>query len=82
MLIEVPGLADGMGSDEGSVPLFLIGNNVVLGAGLHAAATGHAFRKFVSGLLAFGNGRGAGAEIIGAIDGNPRLDFFQSMKDP
>ena len=65
--VEELDLGDGGGADE-------VGVVVELRADLHAAGAGDAVGERVALLLLLREPARAGAEIVGAVDGNPGLD--------
>src|SRR5215469_16029177 len=72
--VEELGLADGGGSDE-------VGGDVELRADLHAAAAGDAVRERVALFLHLRELLGAGAKVVGAIDGDPGLDLLKVLEE-
>jgi hypothetical protein len=52
-----------------------------LRTGLHAATARDATRERVGRLLRFGRLTRAGAEVVGAVDRNPRFDLFQVLEE-
>src|SRR5262245_8131364 len=71
--VEEPHLRERRGPDE-------LGLLVVLRAHLHAAAAGHAARERVAHLLLGGREARPGAEVVRAVDGDPRLDALESVE--
>ncbi len=72
--VEELGLSDGGGSDE-------VGHVVELRADLHAAAAGDAVGEGVALLLDLRELLGAGAEVVGAVDGNPGLYLLEIFEE-
>lgn len=71
--VEHAGLADGGGSDE-------FGAGVYLRAGVEAAAACHAAGEGVGGLLFVLGHLRAGADVVGAVEGDPGFDFLEGFK--
>ena len=97
MGVEKHRLADRMGPDKTSVecglpPLLEIGLRLVvathrlhlrvLRARLQAAATAHALRQRVGIFLLLRRDPRAGAKVVGAFHGHPRLHFFKPTEQP
>src|SRR5947209_3725690 len=74
VVVEEFHLRDGGGADE-------VGLVVELGAGLHAAAAGHAAGDGIHLFLRFGKLAGTGAEIVGSVDGDPGFDALEIFKE-
>src|SRR6185437_12648491 len=72
--IEELGLGDGGCADE-------VGDVVELGADLHADGAGDAVGERVALLLNLRGLLGAGAEIVGAVDGYPGLDSLEVLEE-
>src|SRR6266851_2240552 len=72
--VEELGLGDGGGSDEA-------GGVVELRADLHADGAGDAVGERVALLLHLRKLLGAGAEVVGAVDGNPGLDLLEVLEE-
>ena len=74
VVVEELDLRDGGRADE--VCLF-----VELRADFHAAAAGDAVRERVIGFLLLGEDARAGAEIVGAVDGDPGFDAHEVLEE-
>ena len=74
MRVEQPHLRDRGRAHEARV-------FVELRASLHAAGAGDAAGNRISLLLLFGRHARAGAEIVGAVDGNPGFDGFEVLEN-
>jgi len=67
-------LCNGRGADEAS-------GVVELGADLHADGAGDAIGERVALLLNLGELLGAGAEVVGAVDGDPGFDLLEVFEE-
>jgi len=74
VVIEELDLGDGGRADEARVV-------IELRADFHAAAAGDAIRKRVAGLLLLREDARAGAEVVGAVDGDPGFDGLEVFKE-
>src|SRR5581483_7131180 len=74
VLVEEADLRDGGGADEA-------GALVELRASLHAAAAGDAARERVHLFLNVGSHARAGAEVVGAVDGDPGFDGLEVLEE-
>jgi hypothetical protein len=74
VIVEEFDLGDGGGADEAGVL-------VELRADFHAAGAGDAVGERVIGFLLLGEDTWAGAEIVGAIDGDPCFDAHEVLKE-
>ena len=74
VLVEEFDLGDGGCADE-------VGGVVELGADFHAAAAGDAVGERVGDFLLLREDAWAGAEVIGAINGNPGLDGLEVLEE-
>ena len=74
VIVEELDLGDGGGADEAC--LF-----VELRADFHAAGAGDAVGERVVGFLLLGEDARAGAEIVGAVDGNPGFDAHEVFEE-
>ncbi len=72
--VEELGLGDGGCADEA-------GGVVELGADLHADGAGDAVGERVALFLYLGGLAGAGAEVVGAVDGDPGFDLLEVFEE-
>jgi len=72
--VEELGLSDGGGADEA-------GGVVELGADLHADGAADAVGEWVALFLNLGSLFGAGAEVVGAVDGDPGFDGLEVLEE-
>src|SRR5436190_2012245 len=72
--VEELGLGDGGGADEAC-------GVVELGADLHADGAGDAVGEGVALLLDLRSLAGAGAEVVGAVDGDPGFDLLEIFEE-
>ena len=72
--VEELGLGDGGGADEA-------GGVVELGADLHADGAGDAVGERVALFLNLRELAGAGAEVVGAVDGDPGFDLLEVFEE-